>query len=123
IILMDEPFAGIDPQTVGDIQQIVRDLKRQGIGILITDHQVREILAVTDRIYVIHSGKVLTHGSPQEIVTNPMVIREYLGSNFAQESAAVLSPPAAAPPAEPAPAPPPARAAGHLLVEREQIHR
>ena len=71
IILMDEPFAGIDPHTVGEIQQIIRDLKSQGIGILITDHQVHAILAVTDRIYVIHGGKVLTHGSPQEIVARP----------------------------------------------------
>jgi lipopolysaccharide export system ATP-binding protein len=127
IILMDEPFAGIDPQTVADIQQIIRDLRRQGIGILITDHQVREILAVTDRIYVIHGGKVLTHGSPKEIVTNPMVIREYLGSNFAQESAAVLAPPPAAPPAPAAAAAEPAAAAPgeaiHQIVEREKIHR
>ena len=139
VILMDEPFAGIDPHTVGEIQQIIRDLRRQGIGILITDHQVHAILSVTDRIYVIHAGKVLTHGSPQEIVRDPMVIKEYLGSNFASESAAVLAPrrePAAPPPAAvappPPPAPPPAAAAAppappreavHQIVEREKVHR
>ena len=90
VILLDEPFAGIDPQTVNDIQLIIRDLKRQGIGILVTDHQVREILSVTDRIYVIQSGKVLTHGTPQEIVTNPTVIKEYLGSSIANERAALM---------------------------------
>ena len=86
IILLDEPFAGIDPQTVADIQQIIRSLKDQGIGILVTDHQVREILAVTDRIYVVQSGKVLMHGTPQQIVNDPTVIKEYLGSNYANEN-------------------------------------
>ena len=81
IILMDEPFSGIDPHTVGEIQQIIRDLKRQGIGILITDHQVHAILEVTDRIYVIHAGKSadalwLAAGG---VVRHPMVIKEYLG--------------------------------------------
>ncbi len=150
IILLDEPFAGIDPHTVGEIQQIIHELKRQGIGILITDHQVQAILAVTDRIYVIHAGKVLTHGSPQEIVANEMVIKEYLGSNFASNNAAVLGPRLAPAPAAPAPvvaaapppppAPPPApvvvpptrvapapiaasREAVHQIVEREKIHR
>lgn len=129
IILLDEPFAGIDPQTVADIQQVIRSLKKQGIGILVTDHQVREILAVTDRIYVIQSGKVLTKGSPQEIVSNPTVIKEYLGSNFANESVAALAgrPSAAAPaPATPLPLPqaaPPAREAIHQIVEQEKIHR
>jgi lipopolysaccharide export system ATP-binding protein len=136
IILLDEPFAGIDPHTVGEIQQIIRDLKRQGIGILITDHQVHAILAVTDRLYVIHAGKVLTHGTPQEIVINPMVIKEYLGSNFANDNAAVLgrlsvqreavSSPTPAPPAPVALAPPQAaaeRAAIHQIVEAEKIHR
>jgi lipopolysaccharide export system ATP-binding protein len=128
IILLDEPFAGIDPQTVADIQQIIRSLKKQGIGILVTDHQVREILAVTDRIYVIQSGKVLTKGSPQEIVSNPTVIKEYLGSNFANESAAVLAgrPSAVAPaPAPPPPSPvaPPVREPIHQIVEQEKIHR
>ncbi|HVS36361.1 MAG TPA: LPS export ABC transporter ATP-binding protein [Gemmataceae bacterium] len=141
VILLDEPFSGIDPHTVGEIQQIIRDLKRQGIGILITDHQVQAILAVTDRIYVIHAGKVLTHGSPQEIVSHPMVIKEYLGSNFAANNAAVLAagmvPPAPVPLKPALPAPPPApqpepsavmpapssREAIHQIVEREKIHR
>ena len=118
IILMDEPFAGIDPQTVNDIQQIIRELKRQGIGILVTDHQVREILSVTDRIYVIQAGKVLTHGSPQEIVTNETVIKEYLGDSIANERAALMMRPPAA-----AVAPPAGREAVHLIVEQEKIHR
>ena len=124
IILLDEPFAGIDPQTVNDIQLIIRDLKRQGIGILVTDHQVREILSVTDRIYVIQSGKVLTHGTPQEIVTNQTVIKEYLGSSIANERAALMlqQPPAAAQVAA-APAAEPAHESIHQIVEQEKIHR
>ena len=123
VILMDEPFAGIDPQTVNDIQQIIRDLKRHGIGILVTDHQVREILSVTDRIYVIQSGKVLTHGTPQQIVTDPTVIKEYLGSNIANERAALMlqaSPTAAAAAVAPAET---GREAIHQIVEQEKIHR
>src|SRR5437588_4178812 len=67
LILLDEPFTGIDPQTIADIQQIVRGLREQGIGILVTDHRVREILMVTDRSYLIKAGKVLTSGTPQQI--------------------------------------------------------
>ena len=74
---------------MADIQQIIRSLKNQGIGILITDHQVREILSVTDRIYVVQSGKVLMKGTPQQIVSDPTVIKEYLGSNYANENVAV----------------------------------
>jgi len=121
IILLDEPFAGIDPQTVADIQQIIRDLKRQGIGILVTDHQVREILAVTDRIYVVQSGKVLMHGTPQQIVSDPTVIKEYLGSNYANETVHGL-PPQPAPLSAPVQAAPaPQRDAIHQMVEQEQV--
>lgn len=81
-MLLDEPFAGIDPIAVGDIQDLVRHLTRRGIGVLITDHNVRETLGLIDRAYIIHDGNVLTHGSPQEIVQNPDVRRLYLGEQF-----------------------------------------
>ena len=82
LILLDEPFTGIDPMTIADIQQIIRDLRNQGIGILITDHHVREALKITDRSYLIKDGKVRTHGTPQEIVTDPVAINEYLGQRL-----------------------------------------
>ena len=81
-MLLDEPFAGIDPIAVGDIQNLVRHLTGRGIGVLITDHNVRETLALTDRAYIIHSGKVLTEGRPDEIVANEDVRRLYLGEDF-----------------------------------------
>jgi lipopolysaccharide export system ATP-binding protein len=81
-ILLDEPFAGIDPIAVGDIQVLVRHLKRRGIGVLITDHNVRETLGLIDRAYIIHDGKVLTEGTPDEIVADPNVRRYYLGTEF-----------------------------------------
>ncbi|MGE3247735.1 MAG: LPS export ABC transporter ATP-binding protein [Beijerinckiaceae bacterium] len=81
-MLLDEPFAGIDPIAVGDIQALVRHLTYRGIGVLITDHNVRETLGLIDRAYIIHSGHVLTEGSPQEIVANPDVRRFYLGEDF-----------------------------------------
>ena len=81
-MLLDEPFAGIDPIAVGDIQQLVRHLTNRGIGVLITDHNVRETLALTDRAYIIHSGRVLTEGRPDEIVANEDVRRLYLGEDF-----------------------------------------
>ena len=81
-MLLDEPFAGIDPIAVGDIQVLVRHLKQRGIGVLITDHNVRETLGLIDRAYIIHSGHVLTEGSPEEIVANPDVRRYYLGEDF-----------------------------------------
>ncbi|MGA2041758.1 MAG: LPS export ABC transporter ATP-binding protein [Roseiarcus sp.] len=81
-MLLDEPFAGIDPIAVGDIQDLVRHLKGRGIGVLITDHNVRETLGLIDRAYIIHSGHVLTEGSPDEIVAHPDVRRFYLGEDF-----------------------------------------
>jgi len=86
LILLDEPFTGIDPQTIEDIQHIVRDLRNQGIGILVTDHRVREILSITDRSYLIKGGKVRTHGAPQEIIRDPIAIQEYLGNSFNNDS-------------------------------------
>jgi lipopolysaccharide export system ATP-binding protein len=81
-MLLDEPFAGIDPIAVGDIQDLVRHLTYRGIGVLITDHNVRETLGLTDRAYIIYSGEVLMEGSPDEIVNNPDVRRLYLGEEF-----------------------------------------
>lgn len=81
-MLLDEPFAGIDPIAVGDIQDLVRHLKGRGIGVLITDHNVRETLGLIDRAYIIHDGRVLTEGSPEAIVAHPDVRRFYLGETF-----------------------------------------
>ena len=81
-MLLDEPFAGVDPIAVGDIQDLVRHLTNRGIGVLITDHNVRETLGLIDRAYIIASGQVLTHGRPQDIVNNPDVRRLYLGDQF-----------------------------------------
>jgi len=81
-MLLDEPFAGIDPIAVGEIQQLVRHLTRRGLGVLITDHNVRETLSLVDRAYVIADGQVLTQGSPSEIIANEDVRRVYLGDMF-----------------------------------------
>jgi len=81
-ILLDEPFAGIDPIAVGDIQALVRHLTNRGIGVLITDHNVRETLGLTDRAYIIYSGEVLMEGRADDIVNNPDVRRLYLGEEF-----------------------------------------
>jgi len=81
-MLLDEPFAGIDPIAVGDIQDLVLHLKSRGIGVLITDHNVRETLSLIDRAYIIHSGQVLMEGTPDEIIANEDVRRLYLGEDF-----------------------------------------
>ena len=81
-MLLDEPFAGIDPIAVGDIQDLVRNLTNRGIGVLITDHNVRETLGLTDRAYIVYAGEILTEGSPDEIVNDPDVRRLYLGEEF-----------------------------------------
>ena len=81
-LLLDEPFAGVDPISVGDIRHLVADLKKRGIGVLITDHNVRETLDIVDRAYILHDGKVLMSGSPDEVVQNENVRRVYLGDNF-----------------------------------------
>ena len=81
-MLLDEPFAGIDPIAVGDIQDLVRHLTNRGIGVLITDHNVRETLGLTDRAYIVYAGEILTEGNPDEIVSNPDVRRLYLGEEF-----------------------------------------
>ena len=81
-MLLDEPFAGIDPIAIGDIRNMVRQLTARGIGVLITDHNVRETLELIDRALIIHEGQVLTEGTPNEIVNNPDVRRYYLGEEF-----------------------------------------
>ena len=82
IILLDEPFTGIDPVTIDSIQEIIRRLRKEGIAILITDHQVRETLKITDRSYVIRAGQVLCHGTPSEVISNPEARRDYFGEDM-----------------------------------------
>ena len=79
-LLLDEPFTGIDPVTIESIQKIIRDLKSRGISILITDHQVRETLQITDRSYVVVKGQVLVHGTPQEVINHPKARELYFGN-------------------------------------------
>jgi lipopolysaccharide export system ATP-binding protein len=82
LILLDEPFSGVDPLAVYDVQQIIRDLKQRGLGILITDHNVRETLSVVDRAYVIYSGEVLCEGTREFLVNDPQAREKYLGKAF-----------------------------------------
>jgi lipopolysaccharide export system ATP-binding protein len=126
MILLDEPFTGIDPITISDIRQIVRDLAATGIAILVTDHNVRETLKITDRSYLIKDGRVRTHGSPHQIIHDPIAINEYLGTSFIDDGFA------GAPPAPPplsrlpdtvAAEPAPPAATVHLLLEQEKVHR
>jgi lipopolysaccharide export system ATP-binding protein len=81
-VLLDEPFAGVDPIAVGEIRTLVADLKSRGLGVLITDHNVRETLAIVDRAYILHDGTVLRAGTPAEVVADPEVRRVYLGADF-----------------------------------------
>lgn len=81
-VLLDEPFAGVDPIAVGEIRALVADLKTRGLGVLITDHNVRETLAIVDRAYILHEGAVLKQGTPEEVVADPEVRRVYLGADF-----------------------------------------
>lgn len=82
VFLLDEPFAGIDPIAISELQNMVVDLKKRGIGIFITDHNVRDTLAITDRAYIISEGKVICSGSPEEVANDPHVRRVYLGEKF-----------------------------------------
>jgi lipopolysaccharide export system ATP-binding protein len=81
-LLLDEPFSGIDPIQVIELQKIILDLKRDGLGILVTDHNVRETLSVTDRAYIISAGKIFRSGSPDSLAADPEVKRVYLGESF-----------------------------------------
>lgn len=101
IILLDEPFTGIDPVTIASIQDVVRDLRNRGISILITDHQVRETLQITDRSYVIRAGQVLCHGRPEEVLQNALARKYYFGEGMdLHVSPGMRSLPAAIAPAE-----------------------
>ena len=82
LMLLDEPFAGVDPISVGEIQKIIRHLKTRGIGVLITDHNVRETLGICDRAYILNEGKVLAQGTPKAVLADPEVRRVYLGDSF-----------------------------------------
>jgi lipopolysaccharide export system ATP-binding protein len=81
-MLLDEPFSGIDPLTVKDLQDLIRELSRSGIGALITDHNVRETLSVTDRAYIVNHGRIMKKGTPEALSNDPEVRRVYLGDNF-----------------------------------------
>jgi len=81
-ILLDEPFSGIDPKTIVDIQKIIKDLSIEGIGVLVTDHNVRETLSVTDRAYIVHNGRIFRAGTPAELSGDSEVRRVYLGDHF-----------------------------------------
>ena len=81
-LLLDEPFAGIDPIMLAELQQLVSQLKARGLGVLITDHRVRETLEITDRAYIIHHGRILESGTPQALAENAQVIQTYLGERF-----------------------------------------
>lgn len=141
LILLDEPFTGIDPITIADIRQIIRALRDQGIGILLTDHNVREALKITTRSYLIKDGKVRTHGTPNQIIHDPIAIKEYLGTGFNDNSFedqrpwserphAAAAPEAAPPPDAPVsdtieftPAPKPAVPAFQAVLEQEKVQR
>ena len=82
LMLLDEPFAGVDPISVGEIQRIIQHLKDRGIGVLITDHNVRETLGICDRAYILHEGAVLAQGTPEAVLADPEVRRVYLGESF-----------------------------------------
>ncbi|MBM3996507.1 MAG: LPS export ABC transporter ATP-binding protein [Planctomycetes bacterium] len=148
LILFDEPFTGIDPITIAEIREIIVELRNEGIGILLTDHNVHEALKITTRSYLIKDGKVRTHGTPAEIVRDPIAIAEYLGTGFSERNYApspearpvapaqpvAIAPPAPAPKApvanEPAPAtlefpgPPPSKLTpAQMILEQEKIQR
>jgi lipopolysaccharide export system ATP-binding protein len=142
LILLDEPFTGIDPQTIDDIKDIVRGLRQLGIGILITDHQVREVLTVTDRSYLIKGGRVLTKGTPHELLNDEIAKREYFGSSLIKDGLGGANLPPPNPPAPrddggPRPTPPHAPSVAgtvrptpkpepttiHRIVELEKIRR
>src|SRR4029079_10561239 len=86
LILLDEPFTGIDPITIAEIRQIILELRNEGIGLLLTDHNVHEALKITSRSFLIKDGKVRRHGTPAEIVRDPIAIAEYLGAGFNDHS-------------------------------------
>jgi lipopolysaccharide export system ATP-binding protein len=114
LILLDEPFAGVDPLTVEDIHRLIRGLRDEGIGVLITDHQPDAVLSITDRCYLITKGQVRTHGTPAQLVRDPVMIVEYLG-NSVKPHAFEAAPPAGVQPK--------AAETLHRIVEGERLHR
>jgi lipopolysaccharide export system ATP-binding protein len=124
LILLDEPFAAVDPLTKADIRQIVQEMANTGIGVLVTDHDVREVLKITTRSYLIKDGKVRTHGTPAQIIRDPIAINEYLGTGFNDNTYAGETRPAPAPEPAPAPAPPTLEfPAAQEAVEQEKLQR
>src|SRR6516225_3069017 len=134
LVLLDEPFAAVDPLTKADIRQVVQEMANNGIGVLLTDHDVREVLKITTRSYLIKDGKVRTHGTPAQIIRDPIAISEYLGAGFNDNTFANATAPAAPVPAAqmPAPAtlefspesaPRPAFSAAQLVLEQEKMQR
>jgi lipopolysaccharide export system ATP-binding protein len=119
IILLDEPFTGIDPVTIESIQKIIRDLKNRGISILITDHQVRETLQITDRSYVVVKGQVLVHGPPDEVLRHPKARELYFGSGI--DAGVSPVPPPHVPLAPPAPPPVAARRAARSIHDQDTL--
>ena len=81
-MLLDEPFAGVDPISINDVRNLVTELKNQGIGVLITDHNVRDTLKIVDRAYILHDGRVIVSGKPKDVVNDDNVRRVYLGKDF-----------------------------------------
>ena len=121
LILLDEPFAAVDPKTTEDIRRNIRELAEQGIGILLTDHNVREVLKITDRSYLIKDGRVVTQGTPQQLINDPIAINEYLGTTFSDNTFGGMSAP---PPTQKSvPQSPPQTDVAHLLAEQEQARR
>lgn len=120
LILLDEPFAAVDPKTTEDIRANIRELAQQGIGILLTDHNVREVLKITDRSYLIKDGQVVTHGTPQQIINDPIAIAEYLGTTFSDNTFG--SPRPSPQPSGPTASPQPAYGMDQLL-EQERMRR
>ncbi|MCC6421758.1 MAG: LPS export ABC transporter ATP-binding protein [Gemmataceae bacterium] len=122
LILLDEPFAAVDPLTKADIRRMIAEMAKQGIGILLCDHDVREVFKITDRSYLIKDGRVRTHGTPQQLVHDPVAIAEYLGHSFNDN---IFGDGPATPPAPPVPAPasPAAEPAVYQVLEQEKIHR
>jgi lipopolysaccharide export system ATP-binding protein len=117
IILLDEPFTGIDPVTIASIQEIVRQLRGDGISILITDHQVRETLEITDRSYVIRAGQVLCHGTPAEVTSNPEARKHYFGDAIQLRAGSALDGPSV--PAPHATTVKPRRASGPIRLKTD----
>ena len=119
LILLDEPFAAVDPMTTEDIRANIRALAQSGIGILLTDHNVREVLKITDRSYLIKDGKVVTAGTPQQLINDPIAINEYLGTTFTDNTFGTGS--SSAPPVQPIQAAP--SFGMEQLLEQERMRR